>query len=36
MRVSGEVVEVLDVADVRHLADLLEQPVCDQRRSVVR
>jgi len=34
--VSGEAVEVLDWADVRHLADLPEQPVYDQTKLVVR
>ena len=36
VRVSGEAVEVLDWADVRHLADLPEQPVYDQTKLVVR
>ena len=36
VRVSGETVEVLDWADVRHLADLPEQPVYDQTKLVVR
>ena len=36
VRVSGEAVEVLDWADVRHLADLPEQPLYDQTKLVVR
>lgn len=34
--VDGDVVEVLDWADVRHRADLPEQPVYDQAKLVVR
>jgi probable phosphoglycerate mutase len=36
VRVTGDVVEVLDWADVRHLHDLPEQPVYDQRKLVGR
>jgi probable phosphoglycerate mutase len=36
VRVDGDTVEVLDWADVRHLADLPEQPVYDQTKLVVR
>ncbi|KQO27357.1 histidine phosphatase family protein [Acidovorax sp. Leaf78] len=36
VRVSGDVVEVLDWADVRHLAALPAQPVYDQKKLVVR
>jgi len=36
VRVQGDAVEVLDWADVRHLADLPEQPVYDQTKLVVR
>ena len=36
VRVEGDVVEVLDWADVRHLADLPAQPVYDQTKLVVR
>ena len=36
VRVQGEAVEVLDWADVRHLADLPAQPVYDQTKLVVR
>lgn len=36
LRVEGDSVEVLDWADVRHLADLLAQPVYDQTKLVVR
>ncbi|MFN7154123.1 MAG: histidine phosphatase family protein [Acidovorax sp.] len=36
VRVEGHVVEVLDWADVRHLADLPAQPVYDQTKLVVR
>ncbi len=36
VRVQGDVVEVLDWADVRHLADLPAQPVYDQAKLVVR
>lgn len=32
VRVDGDAVEVLDWADVRHLADLPEQPVYDQKK----
>jgi len=33
---QGDAVEVLDWADVRHLADLPAQPVYDQTKLVVR
>ena len=36
VRVDGDAVEVLHWADVRHLADLPEQPVYDQKKLVVR
>ncbi|MFN4120995.1 histidine phosphatase family protein [Acidovorax sp.] len=36
VRVDGDTVEVLDWADVRHLADLPAQPVYDQKKLVVR
>lgn len=36
VRVDGDAVEVLDWADVRHLADLPAQPVYDQAKLVVR
>lgn len=36
VRVEGDAVEVLDWADVRHLADLPAQPVYDQTKLVVR
>ena len=36
VRVNGDAVEVLDWADVRHLADLPEQPVYDQKKLLVR
>ena len=36
VRVQGDAVEVLDWADVRHLADLPAQPVYDQKKLVVR
>jgi probable phosphoglycerate mutase len=36
VRVTDDVVEVLDWADVRHLHDLPEQPVYDQRKLVGR
>lgn len=36
VRVDGDAVEVLDWADVRHLADLPAQPVYDQKRLLVR
>jgi len=36
VRVDGDVVEVLDWADVRHLADLPAQPVYDQTKLLVR
>ena len=34
--VDGDAVEVLDLGDVRHRADLPEQPVYDQAKLVVR
>ena len=36
VRIDGEAVEVLDWADVRHLADLPAQPVYDQAKLLVR
>ncbi|KRD15777.1 phosphoglycerate kinase [Acidovorax sp. Root267] len=36
VRVDGDAVEVLDWADVRHLADLPAQPVYDQTKLLVR
>ena len=36
VRVDGDAVEVLDWADVRHLADMPAQPVYDQKKLVVR
>lgn len=36
VRVDGDAVQVLDWADVRHLADLPEQPVYDQKKLLVR
>lgn len=36
VRVDGDTVEVLEWADVRHLADLPAQPVYDQKKLVVR
>ena len=36
VRVQGDAVELLQWADVRHLADLPEQPVYDQKKLLVR
>lgn len=36
VRIDGDTVEVLEWADVRHLADLPAQPVYDQTKLVVR
>lgn len=36
VRIDGDAVEVLDWADVRHLADLPAQPVYDQAKLLVR
>lgn len=36
VRIDGDVVDVLDWADVRHLANLPEQPVYDQKKLLVR
>lgn len=36
VRVDGDAVEVLDWADVRHLADMPAQPVYDQKKLIVR
>ena len=36
VRVEGDAVQVLDWADVRHLADLPAQPVYDQKKLLVR
>ena len=36
VRIDGDAVQVLDWADVRHLADLPAQPVYDQKKLLVR